>query len=504
MNLLQRLLGQADDTRSISTVEDYLSAVNTFGFNGNYYPLGATSDPFVTTMGHQAAERIQGDFVGMASQMFGSSSVIFACMAARLSVFSAARFQYQALRAGRPSELFGDPSLGVLERPWEGGTTQDLLARMIVDADLAGNSYWTLYEGELIRLRPDWVDIVCEPRVVGPPRPTGGPDRGPQVMGWRKLGFLYHEGGRGESEPVPLLYSDVAHFAPTPDPLASYRGMSWLTPVIKEVTADDLMIRHKRRFLEHAATPNLVVKHDPAVTKEQLEQFAAFLDERHAGADNAYRTMHLGGGADPVVVGANFAQLEFSATQGHGETRIAAAAGVPPIIVGLSEGLQAATYSNYAQARRRFADGTMHPLWGNAAGSLEQIRKAPGGARLWFDTRDVPFLREDSKDAAEIAETQARTVRTLVDGGYTPESVSRFMAAGAADWTLLDHSGLVSVQLLPPGAEKNPAKPTEPAKPTPNGAKPTPAKPAPKPAPKPTPAKRSESLPVIPAPVIPS
>jgi phage portal protein BeeE len=59
-------------------------------------------------------------------------------------------------------------------------------------------------------------------------------------------------------------------------------------------------------------------------------------------------------------------------TQGAGETRIAAAAGVPPVIVGLSEGLQAATYSNYSQARRRFADGTMRPLWRNAAVARER------------------------------------------------------------------------------------------------------------------------------------
>jgi hypothetical protein len=45
----------------------------------------------------------------------------------------------------------------------------------------------------------------------------------------------------------------------------------------------------------------------------------------------------------------------------------------------------------------------MHPLWQNAAGPMQQIRPAPPGTRLWYDTRDVPFLREDEKDQAEIA-----------------------------------------------------------------------------------------------------
>jgi hypothetical protein len=135
---------------------------------------------------------------------------------------------------------------------------------------------------------------------------------------------------------------------------------------------------------------------------------------------------------------------------------------VPPVIVGLSEGLQAATYSNYGQARRRFADGTMHPLWQNAAGSLVPIVPAPpsdgrSAARLWYDARDVAFLREDRMDAANIQGRQATTIRTLVDAGYEPDAV--VAAVQAEDYTLLKgrHTGLFSVQLQPPGTTGNDA-----------------------------------------------
>jgi hypothetical protein len=131
------------------------------------------------------------------------------------------------------------------------------------------------------------------------------------------------------------------------------------------------------------------------------------------------------------------------------------------VIVGLSEGLAAATYSNYGQARRRLADGTAHPLWQNTAGSLELIMPNQGsGTRLWYDATDVPFLREDEKDAAEIAFLRAQTIRQLVDGGYTPESA--VAAVDAGDIRLLVHSGFLSVQLQKPGATKTDA-PAEPA-----------------------------------------
>jgi phage portal protein BeeE len=430
---------RAPEQRTVTTFDEYVLAVSE--------SMGWGGIPGVThTMPGQGAERIPTDFVGLAGAMMGRSSVVFACMLARLSVFSATRFQYQRFRTGRPSELFGDTSLTLLERPWEGGTTPDLLTRMIVDADLAGNSYWVVRSGELVRLRPDWVDIVLEPRT------ERAADGRPGTLGWRKLGYLYYEDGIRDGaggSGFPLLPQEVAHFAPIPDPLATYRGMSWLTPIVRDVAADTSMVRHKTAFMDNAATPNMIVKHAPTVTPAQARAFKTALDAEYAGPDNSGKTMHIGGGADITVVGRDFRELDFRQVQGAGETRIAAAAGVPPIIVGLSEGLQAATYSNYGQARRRFADGTLHPLWQNAAGTLERLRPAPPGSRLWYDSRDVPFLREDSKDAAEIVQVQSATIRQLVDGGFEPDSVVSAVAAG--DMTLLVHTGRLSVQLQAPG-----------------------------------------------------
>lgn len=408
---------------------------------------------------------IASHFVGLANA-HNLNPVVFACMAVRSLVFSAVRFRWQRLLNGKPSDTFGTGDLALLETPWVGGTTQDLLSRTIQDADLAGNAYWTVVrEGRalaLVRLRPDWVEIAVEKRWV----------RGGQ-LGWRKIGYVYTEGGpQSGADPVILLADEVAHFAPLPDPMAQYRGMSWLTPVIREVQADGLMTKHKSMFFQNGATPNMVIKHDAAANEEKVRRFQARLDESYTGVDNAYRTLNLYPGADVTVVGNQFRQIDFRAVQGAGETRIAAAAGVPPVIVGLSEGLAAATYSNYGQARRRLADGTIHPLWQNVAGSFAPLLPSQAGARLWYDATGVPFLREDEKDAATIAETQARTIRTYVDGGYTPESA--VAAVNAGDLRLLVHTGLFSVQLQRPGTEQPGAAPgaAQPAAETPAEAAP--------------------------------
>lgn len=809
MRLVDRLFGGRSAQRDGTiTLEQYAQQLSQFTYNGWTYPGGVRQ-----TLAGNGTEKAPNNFEGLVTQAYQANGIVFACMLARMMVFSTIRFQWQRILNGKPSDTFGNRDLSIFEEPWPGGTTQDLLTRLIQDADLAGNWYGyaesTLAtlgtqdpKRELVRLRPDWVQIVAVPRRInaGAKRNLPNPDGG--QVGWRKIGYLYTENGGGsQNEAVPFLVDEIAHYAPIPDPLGAFIGMSWLTPVIREIAADQSMTRYKRRFMDNGASPNLVVRHFPGVpgsngnpglagaTEEAVESWIKKFDDKYSGIDRAGRTMHLYPGADVTVVGSNLKEIEFKVVQGAGEplaldtsiptpsgwttmgeiqvgdevigrdglpakvvgvspvhhgrdcyrvtfndrtsivadaghlwvamdratrarsektyttgdlagliedwrdrelggnrmgvpvaaaaklpdrdllvdpyvlgvwlgdgqtagaavcgaeadlpfiadeirrrgysvtewstkpgkvsviglpggflaaldalgvlgdkhipqdylraseqqrlellrglmdtdgtvgsrgsetcefsskdealarqfadlsrslgqrttvsrkveprsrtgetwrvtfradpdmvpfrmprkvarcvtplhvrnraivsvepvesvpvrciavdtpdhlfcagegwvlthnTRIAAAAGVPPIIVGLSEGLESATYSNYSSARRRFADGTIHPLWKNAAGSLQRLVPRPDDyVRLWYDTSDVEFLREDEKDAAEIADLQAKTIRTYIDGGFEPASV--IAAVEANDRRLLTHTGWFSVQLQQPGAQQ--------------------------------------------------
>lgn len=426
--------------------EQRFGELETFAYGGNSYTVAAGSS---TAAGQ---ERAEGYFEGMVQAAYKRNGIVFACMLARKLVFSEARFQFRQLRDGRPGDLFGTADLAILEQPWRNGTTGDLLTRLIDDADISGNAFIARRGNRLRRMRPDWVTMVLGSHA----------DRQmtPDDLDADLLGYVYAPTANG-TEPVVLMPNEVAHFAPIPDPLASYRGMSCLSPAIREIEADQAATGHKLAYFENGATPQVIVTMDKAVTKDQMKAFTARMDAEHSGWRNAYKTLYVGGGADVHVVGRDLRQLDFRATQGAGETRIAAAFGVPPVIVGLSEGLQAATYSNYGQARRRFADGTLRPLWRMAAGALETIVPPPSGSHLWYDDRDIAFLREDRADVAAIQEKQAITIRQLTDAGYKPASVVQ--AVMAEDYGLLEHTGLFSVQLQPPGTGQ-PATADAPAK----------------------------------------
>ena len=434
MTTLLRSLRRSDPALSLDEWASY------FGFNGLQYQLGTGS-----SLGGKQ-EEIGANFAGYVQQAYKANGVVFACMLVRLLLFSEARFQFRQLRSGRPGDLFGTDALRPLETPWPGATTGDLLTRAIQDADLAGNFYGVRRPNRIKRLRPDWVSIVI------------GSHENPDVVSGDidadVLGYIYHPGGHHSGrDPVPLLREEVAHIAPIPDPTASFRGMSWLSPVITEIMGDQAASNHKLKFFENGATANMVVTLDEKIKQEAFDRWVAAFENKHKGTVNAYKTLYLGGGADAKVIGADMKQVDFKATQGAGETRIAAAAGVPPVIVGLSEGLEAATYSNYGQARRRFADGTMRPLWRNMAGSLANIIPVPSGAELWYDDRDIPFLQEDQKDAADIRKVDADAIKALTEAGYDPGSVVNAVTSG--DLKRLKHTGVFSVQLQPPGAESN-------------------------------------------------
>ena len=428
------------EERSNLSVNDYLRLWENFGFNGVNYivPAGGTDE-----MRAVQAER---------------NPIVWACVCVRLMIFSEIRFTFQAWQAGRPGHMWGDKRLALLETPWPGATTGDLLARMETDASFYGNSYWTKSPdgSQVIRLDPRRVTIA-----------TGDFDdvETDKPYGKRLLGYFLHD-DRGNVVST-FLPDEVAHYKPLPDPAHEFRGATWLNALLPDIIADGDLTDFKHSYLRTAATPNLVVRYEPGVSKEAATSFREKMESSHSGPQNGFKTLYLGAGADVKVVGSNFQELALNAVQSAGETRIAAAAGVPASVVGLAEGLKGSALNagNYSASRRRLSDGTMRPMWRSAAGALSVLVKPDPGSRLWYDDRDVSFLQEDVTDAAAILEQNAKTILVLVQAGYTPDSIVSAVSTG--DMNRLEHTGLMSVQLQSPAEDgiTLPAPPANPALP---------------------------------------
>jgi hypothetical protein len=405
-----------------------------FSFNGAGYP-------YVRTTYNQVDQERIAWTTQAAARHHGPA---FALITARQQVFSQIRFQWTRFSGAVPGDLFGTPELKVLERPWPNGTTSDLLGKVEWDVSTAGNAYIRRRANTLFRLYPSWVIIV-----MGSQEDAENPAMAADttVAGY----FWCPPGGK------PMFFdpTQVAHIAPIPDPETHFLGQSWISPVIRDLQADQAAVEHKWKFFENNATFNLAVKFDPTLDIAKVKAFKALMEEEHRGVRNAFKTMYLGGGADITPVSMSFADMDYAVVQGRAESRLAAAAGVPPSWVGFSEGLQGSALNagNFNSARRRFSDGTAVHWWGNVAASFEPLLAAPQGASLWYDQR-IPFMRADASDQADIQVKESATIAALVREGFTPQSA--IDAVKNNDWSLLTHTGLTSVQLHPPGESGTP------------------------------------------------
>jgi phage portal protein BeeE len=405
---------------------------------------------------------------GAESGLMASNPAVFAIASIRVQLFSEARFQWQQLRGGRPGDLFGNADLAILEEPWAGHTTRDMLAQAELDIVAAGNSYWVRNGQFLQRLDPAHVKLLT---AAARDQTMSGYEIGEELIGYAYVP------GHDDKHVTVYLPEEVCHYKPIPNPGNRFLGLSWLSPCLQDITTDDLLTQHKQSVMKNGAALSTIVSFDPATSREQFDHFVDTFRRDHDGPQNANKTLFLGGGADVKTVGQTFENLMLQAVQGAGEVRIAAAAGIPAAIVGFSEGLRGSTLNagNYGEARRRLADATMRPLWGAFASSMQSLIAKPAASRLWFDDRDIAFLREDLADQANILAENAKSVMTLVQAGWEPDAAIEAVTTGDLSRLSGRHLGLYSVQLQPPMAGEMPAS---------FGAQPQPQKvqPAPSPA----------------------
>ena len=430
MNRIESLRRRRDQ-RSLSLSSDQ------FSFNGLAYTIGS-----VGSRQEEVAPHL-GPYV----QALMQSPPAFAAQQTRALLLEQARLVWRGNRQNdNPGKLFGTNELELFERPWPGGNTGELLSRMEWHAGPVGNAYVVRQGRRLRLLRPDWVTIII------------GSDKHPDSPAWALdgeiVGYMYQPGGgaskAGQSE--MLLPENVAHWAPIPDPMASYRGMSWMTPIIREIQADSAATDHKLKFFENGATPQMVFSLDSSVTPEQMREFKQATESAVNGLGNAYKNLYLGGGADVTVVGTDLKQLDFTNIQGMTENRIAVASRVPAALLGIKEGLQGSALNagNFSATRRMLADTWYYPTLQSACSTLGHLVPAKRDAELWYDD-DIPFLREDAKDAAEITKVNAGAIRQLIDAGFTPSSAVASVMGNDLD--LLEHTGMFSVQLNTPGVD---------------------------------------------------
>jgi phage portal protein BeeE len=201
--------------------------------------------------------------------------------------------------------------------------------------------------------------------------------------------------------------------------------------VMREVNADTALTQYKQKYLDHAATPNLLLKYKQKLRDDTIDSVRDRIQARYGGVDNAFKTLILDQGADHAVIGNTLEQMNFTSVQSAGVERICANSGVSRRLLGLPDD----SGVTFDQAMRTFADLTMRPLWRSACASLSQLVAVPSNAKLWFDVRDIAALQAAETERAQVTQVHAAAVLTFVQAGMTRDS--SIAAAESGDLTKL-------------------------------------------------------------------
>lgn len=428
---------------TIGNIDDWLNFVTQFTFGASTYTTTGTEGGFETAV--QAVHRRHG--------------VVAGAVAARSSLMSQVSPVWR--NTDRNSDEYGrltsSPTLSVFDAQNTAGnlTTSHLFGQAETHIAYAGNAYLAVGPDGLELWRPDLVDMLW-----GTDVDTDDPNM--VVATGDLIGYAYF--GHGRKHPVTrnAAPGEVAHFAPEPDPTDPYRGEAWVTAVFRELRVLGKASDHLDSFFENAAVPRTIIRPDKSLDATQLGEFQELFDSKYKGAEQAYRTWFIGGGSDVTVVGSKLSDLDLRHLTGGLETAVTMRSRVPASVLGTREGMQGSALNagNYTAQRRQWGDTWFSP---HADGFCRTIAKLVAPPRtpsvLTYDPELVFFLQEDRKDAAEISQARMAAVRQGVDAGFDPDAVVDAVNNDSLVKLRGAHTGLTSVQLLPPGTTETQAIP---------------------------------------------
>lgn len=336
---------------------------------------------------------LQPAFRSLVRDGYQKSSAFFACISALAFSFPEPPLYVYDAEGEEGQAVHGHGLRKLLRKPMPTMGEAEFKATVIVYLALGGNAYLHKLRnkaGQVIQLRPYHAGhITCVP---------GGEN-------WISH-YLYNPNGTGTvgvilDDLTRIEPNDIVHLKwPSVDPAQPWQSQPPILAAAAEVDADVEAIRYIFALLKNDAIPRTVVTvpAERPLDDEEVRRMKEQWRERYGG-DNRGEVAILEAGATVTRLGLNLQELAFDALVRIPETRIAAVLRVPPILVGLNSGLDKATYSNYAEARRAFAQDTLIPLWRLFESEIEAdlLPEFPrdGGISVRHDLSRVASLQED-------------------------------------------------------------------------------------------------------------
>lgn len=301
---------------------------------------------------------IKQEFRELIGAGFGGNGAVYACL--RLlstSVPEPPLVGYFRQPDGQPGERIDwtHPLSRLIRNP--NPLLTEYLFHEIATLQLAavGRSHWWIERNNLGMPVALW---PLRPDRIGPIYGSSAAGELP-VVGWSYL-------VPGTTHYIPISVADVMTFL-FPDPMGESGGMAEgfgpLQALATEIGADNEATKFVGNLLANYATPGVVLSVKDRIPSAKDAELIKEKFVTDFGGNRKGKPALLDEGATVTALGFNLSELEFPALRNISESRIAAAMGVPAILVGLFVGLNSGIRATIAEQREFFAETTLTCYW---------------------------------------------------------------------------------------------------------------------------------------------
>ncbi len=301
-----------------------------------------------------------GSFANYASSGYGRNELVYSCIRYRgeslpqsvLRVYPGSTPDGEAIDDHRLRRLFETPNPVTDEFAfWELSETY---------INLAGTNFWLVVKGrdglasEVWPVRPDLVGVLPSARNPADYVWIYRPDPvNPQIM------VPVEDAGSPRARNAPVVM--IRHRFPNPNPNdlgQPYFGQPPLRPAARATSLDNAATDYVDTMLRNNGMPSVIIESEAEITETIHKRLKSFWQQAFSGMKRGTPAF-LQKGMKANVLGLNLTDLEFPDLRDISETRICAAFGVEPILVGTRVGLTHNAYKDYHEARKSFWEEAM-------------------------------------------------------------------------------------------------------------------------------------------------
>lgn len=299
------------------------------------------------------------------------------------------------------------PFLESLAEPNPAYTDDVLWAASCLSIVVDGNAYWYKAKAPGGKVHywylPHWTVFPCWP--------ADGSE------------FISHYEYRVDGKTTVVPVDRIVHFRTGLDPFDERRGWSELKTCLREICTDNEANTYTVSILKNMGIVGLLITPESdtdEISPEDAEDLKRNFKSKTTGSRRG----------EPIVntvplkvteVGATPEKLALDKIRRVPESRICAAIGLDPMVVGLSTGKEGRTFSNLGESNRHAYQNCLIPMQKGMAKDLQRqsrdLIKGPRVERLVWKYDEVEALREDQSELMKrIVVACGGPVMTVTEG----------------------------------------------------------------------------------------